>query len=52
MVDLNLILGQQWGLEKVVWVRRIENAQHMLEILKLLLLLDALASLRAMMESD
>ena len=32
MVDLNLILGQQWGLEKVVWVRRIENAQQMLEI--------------------
>ena len=39
-VDLNLILGQQWGLEKVVWVRRIENAQQMFKIsasLKLLL---------------
>ena len=39
MVDLNLILGQQWGLEKVVWVRRIENAQQMLEISALLKLL-------------
>ena len=39
MVDLNLILGQQWGSEKVVWVRRIENAQQMLEISALLKLL-------------
>ena len=39
MVDLNLILGQQWGLEKVVLVRRIENAQQMLEISALLKLL-------------